>query len=326
MGKRRPRRRWLRRAREPMRWLLCFGVAGLIHGYAYLDHMGRMLFLGAGPRPDAVRVSLVPQDRVPAALRHPAEEPGQIADATSRRPEPSRREPAGPLDAEEARKLLEEARLADDPLAMTPDAILESIEEAVRRKEAEGVKDPEAAMARADALSRGISSDSANEIANYLGYQAAEYVPKDPPPPGDFDFDDSTLYDLKKAAWEDGTPTYQVTMVDRAGRTHVFLVPPDEDPGAYDHFYNLLQAAKENPALGVILRRMVLPMASKLARSAERKRRPAPPDGPQRPGPPPPAPTPQPSTSVPVPRTPPATQLPPAPPRRPSRPDDDGEW
>ncbi|MFW6164497.1 MAG: hypothetical protein ACODAJ_17135, partial [Planctomycetota bacterium] len=80
----RPRRR-RRVVREAARWMLCFGAAGLIQGYAYLHELGRSLGFG-GERAGAVKVRLVSQDRVPPALRHPVEEPGQIADATSQRP------------------------------------------------------------------------------------------------------------------------------------------------------------------------------------------------------------------------------------------------
>ena len=295
MGKRQPRRRRRPAVREAGRWLLCFGAAGLIQSYAYLDHVGRALGFG-GPRPHAVRVGLVRPERMPPALRHPAEEPGQIADAASRRPEPTLREPFGPIDPVEARKLLDEARLVDDPLSMAPDALRESIEAAVQRRIDEGAQDPEAAVERAQALSRGVSTDSAREIADYLGYQAADFVPRTPQPPGDFDHDDAIIYDLAKTRHADGSPTYRITLVDRAGHTFTFLLPPGDDASAYDHLYQVLEAARQNPALMVILRRMALPMATRLARSADRQRKA--PLRPQQPGaqpPPPPAPAPPPA-------------------------------
>lgn len=273
MGKRRARRRWLRRGGEPVRWLLCLGAAGLLQGYAYLDQLGRMLQFG-GMRPNAVAVSLVSADRMPPVLQHPVEPPGTLPDAKARRPEPARREPLGELTEAEARKLLEEARLADHPEAMDPDAIRQTIEERVRRGMAAGAQDPGKAVAKAEALSRAVSKESANEIADYLGYQNAEFVPKTPRPKGGFDFNDSTIWDLVKAQADDGSATYRVTMVDRAGRTHTFLVPPDEDPSQYDTVYGMLQMARKNPAMGVIIRRMVLPMAARLAgsvRDEERK-------------------------------------------------------
>lgn len=247
--------------------MLCFGAAGLIQGYAYLDHLGRALGFG-GERLGAVSVRLVSRDRVPAALRHPVEEPGQIADAASRRPVPTLRERFGPLDQEEAQKLLEEARLVDDPLSMSPDAVRERFEDAIRRRSEQGIGDPEKAVAKVKALGQTVSAESANEIAEYLGYEAAEYVPRDPAPEGTFQFADAIIYDLEKAQYEDGTPTYRLTMVDRAGRTYAFIPLKEEmDPAQYDRLYDVFQAAKRNPALMVIVRRMLMPMVIKFRRS-----------------------------------------------------------
>ena len=309
MGKSGPRRRWVRKTREPLRWVLCFGAAGLIHGYAYLHQLGLALGALAGSRPDAVSVSLVPSDRMPPALRHPAEEPGQIADAASRRPEPTLREPFGPIDAEEARKLLDEARLVDDPLATAPDTLRESIEELARRRAAQGIKDPDAAIAKADALSRGVSTESAKEIADYLGYEAADYVPRKPPPPGQFDFDDHAIYDIARARHEDGAATYRITLVDRAGRVLSYVLPPDEDPATYDNLHRIFQMAKGNPALLVVLRRMVMPMTIKFARAARQKQRAA--KRPPRPDVPPPEP---------------ALKPPTAPAPKPPQPEPEDEW
>lgn len=280
------RRRLLAAAKEPARWMLCFGAAGLLHGYAYLHHLGPSLGPGATDRPDAVRVRLVSPTRMPPMLRRRPEQDDQTGHVTLRRASPASREPVGDNGA---RKLLEEARLKDSPLEMSPGALRDRIEEGARRHIAEGVKNPEKAMARADKLSRGVSAESAREIADYLGYQGGDYVPRKPPPPGHFDFDDCILYDLVKAQWPDGPPTYRVTMVDKEGRSHVFLVPPGENPASYDTFYTLLQTAKRNPSLRVILRRMVLPLTSKLVRSMRQQKRPAPrtPPPPKPPAPPP---------------------------------------
>ena len=69
MRRKPPRKRLLRAAREPARWVLCLGAAGLLQGYAHLHHLGRML-AGVGARPDAVSVRLVAADRMPLLMRH----------------------------------------------------------------------------------------------------------------------------------------------------------------------------------------------------------------------------------------------------------------
>jgi len=252
--------------------MLCFGLAGLLHGYAYLHLLGVTTMPGIGDRPDAVRVRMVSPDRMPAMVRR-ARQVDHTGHTAKDQAAPASREP---LSADMARKLLEEARLTDSPLEISPSSLRERIERAARQRIADGVKNPAKTMARAEKLTETVSAESAREIADYLGYQGGDYVPRKPPPPGHFDFDDCILFDLVKAKWTDGSPTYRVTMVDKAGRSHVFLVPPGESPASYDSFYRLLQTAKRNPSLRIILRRMVLPLTSKLARAARQRSRPKP--------------------------------------------------
>ena len=63
---------------------------------------------------------------------------------------------------------------------------------------------------------------------------------------------------------EDGTSSYRITLVDRAGRTHQFVVPPEQDPSQFDTLYRIMGAARGNPQLRIILQRMVMPMVGKM--------------------------------------------------------------
>ncbi|MFW6164116.1 MAG: hypothetical protein ACODAJ_15215, partial [Planctomycetota bacterium] len=245
-------------------------------------------------------------------------------------PAPTAREPFGPLDREEAQAMLEEARLVDDPLLMDPETVRERFEDLIRRRSEQGVENPEQAVAKVKALGRAVSSESVNEIADYMGYQATEYQPRDPPPEGPFQFHDAIIYDLEKVRRDDGTSTYRLTMVDRAGRTHSFVLPKEYDPAQYDRLYDIYQAAKQNPALMVIVRRMAMPLIVKLTQQARPPRQ----AGPPHPGPDPAAkraaprekpPAPSPTTEVPPPPSPPRPPAAPPSPRK-RLPDAGDEW
>lgn len=266
MVRRRRRRGWWARAKEPLRWTLCFGVAGALSLYATIDDLLRIVVAPHEPdRPIQVRLWTRPRPPVPTRRL--------IGD----RPDPHRALPAEkPEEAQrflddtaEARKAVKESREPNGRTkVVSPSKLRETIEEAVRKRAAEP-GDPDQQLAKAKRLIGGVSAKSAREIAEFLAYQKdGEFVPKMPRPKGRFDFDDSVPYDIVRTAQPDGTPTYRITLVDRAGRTNTFLVGADDNPSQYDTLHRIFELSRDNPQLQVIVRRMVLPMLGNMRRGA----------------------------------------------------------
>ncbi|NQT52527.1 hypothetical protein HQ576_10770, partial [bacterium] len=65
------------------------------------------------------------------------------------------------------------------------------------------------------------------------------------------------------------TPTYRMTMVDRAGRTYTFLVAPGVEAAQFDRLFRVFELSRDNPQLRIIVRQMVMPMLGRLYRDAQ---------------------------------------------------------
>jgi hypothetical protein len=248
------------RIKEPVRWTVCFAAAAALEVYASIHGLLGIVVVPPSSPPPPIQVKLW--------RREPPELPSALHERV--------REAARQFEVE--RKMVEESRSPEDAKVVSPAELRRRIEEAAER--AEHPKDAGKALSKADELSRKVRVGATEEIADFLGYQErGDYVPKDPPPEGPFDFNDAVPYDIEKAAAEDGTPSYRITLVDRAGRIHQFIVPPEQDPSQFDTLYRIMNSARDNPQLRIILQRMVMPMIGKMRRGQRRipPQRPAPP-------------------------------------------------
>lgn len=284
-------------ARELLRWWLCLTAAALVQGYAWFAVLTRSLSIGSsssGRRADAFEVGIrtegaTPETPLRRELAAAVPDPGALTpeaprQAKAKKPPPGRVHLRKSFQGDRGgamRAFVGKAGITDRPPDISPEALLKGIEDRL-------LHDPtvhdmaKKSLSDAVQLTERVSTRSIQGVGDYLGFGRGEYVPKNPPPPGRFDFSDATHHSIEKATHDDGTPTYRLTLVDRAGRTLTFLIPKGEDLSGYHTLHRVMQAGRANPKLGLILHRMALPLLGRLRKKMQRPptprpRRPAPP-------------------------------------------------